>query len=49
MGSDLQKSLEDVADIIIERGNVVAFSGAGVSKESGIPTFREPGGLWDRF
>jgi NAD-dependent deacetylase len=27
----------------------VAFTGAGVSAESGIPTFRDPGGLWDRF
>ncbi|UCD59295.1 MAG: Sir2 family NAD-dependent protein deacetylase [Candidatus Hydrogenedentota bacterium] len=35
--------------MIVEKGRVVAFSGAGVSKESGIPTFRDPGGLWDRF
>jgi NAD-dependent deacetylase len=28
---------------------VVAFTGAGMSAESGIPTFRDPGGLWDRF
>jgi NAD-dependent deacetylase len=41
--------LEKAAAVIAERGHVVAFSGAGVSKESGIPTFREPGGLWDRF
>ena len=27
----------------------MAFTGAGVSAESGIPTFRDPGGLWDRF
>jgi NAD-dependent deacetylase len=45
----LQDTIEKVAGIIVERGKVVAFSGAGVSKESGIPTFREPGGLWDRF
>ena len=45
----MQDIIEKVAGIIIERGNVVAFSGAGVSKESGIPTFRDPGGLWDRF
>jgi NAD-dependent deacetylase len=28
---------------------VVAFTGAGVSAESGIPTFRGPGGLWRSF
>jgi NAD-dependent deacetylase len=27
----------------------VAFTGAGISAESGIPTFRDPGGLWDRY
>jgi len=34
---------------IIYKGNVVALTGAGISKESGIPTFRERGGLWDRY
>ena len=38
------------AGSLINRANhLVAFSGAGVSEESGIPTFRDPGGLWDRF
>lgn len=29
--------------------NVVVFTGAGVSADSGIPTFRGPGGLWRNF
>ena len=29
--------------------NVVFFTGAGVSAESGIPTFRGAGGLWRNF
>ena len=33
----------------IAGGGVVAFTGAGISAESGIPTFRDPGGLWERF
>lgn len=28
---------------------IVVFSGAGLSAESGIPTFRDVGGIWERF
>jgi NAD-dependent deacetylase len=28
--------------------NIVVFSGAGLSAESGIPTFRDSGGLWEQ-
>jgi NAD-dependent deacetylase len=30
-------------------GRLVVFTGAGVSAESGLGTFRDPGGLWERF
>jgi NAD-dependent deacetylase len=41
--------INEAASIIARSRRLVAFSGAGVSEESGIPTFRDPGGLWDRF
>jgi NAD-dependent deacetylase len=40
---------EKVADLILESRKLVVFTGAGISTESGIPDFRSPGGLWDRF
>ena len=29
--------------------NLVILTGAGMSAESGISTFRDAGGLWDRY
>lgn len=31
------------------RKHIVVFSGAGISAESGISTFRDNGGLWDKY
>jgi len=37
------------AELIAGAQRLVAFTGAGMSTESGIPDFRSPGGVWDRF
>ena len=41
--------LTRAAQYLREARHVVVFTGAGASAESGIPTFRDPQGLWDRF
>ncbi|GAH46467.1 unnamed protein product, partial [marine sediment metagenome] len=46
---DLEALAEKVADLILNSQKVVVFTGAGVSTESGIPDFRSPGGIWERF
>ena len=33
----------------MSKKNLVIFSGAGVSAESGLKTFRDAGGLWEEF
>ena len=40
---------KDVAALIKEKGSVVAFTGAGISVDSGIPAFRGGQGLWEKY
>lgn len=40
---------EAAAKLLARAKRVSAFTGAGISAESGIPTFRDPGGIWDQF
>ena len=46
---NLEARIIQAADLILHTKNVVVFTGAGVSTESGIPDFRSPGGIWTRF
>lgn len=46
------RPLSDVTGLrnaLREAGSIVALTGAGISAESGIPTFRGPAGLWRNF
>ena len=46
--TDLYTSISEAAELISSSGYVVAMTGAGMSVESGIPTFRGKDGLWTR-
>lgn len=49
MDREMTGKIGTVAEMICKAERLVVFTGAGVSTESGIPDFRSPGGLWDRF
>jgi len=40
---------EEVARLIFDLKECVALTGAGISAESGIPTFRSKGGMWEKY
>jgi NAD-dependent deacetylase len=42
-------TLSDFSEKIRESEEIVVFTGAGISTESGIPDFRSPGGVWTRY
>jgi NAD-dependent deacetylase len=42
-------TLEQFAAEIRDSNEIVVFTGAGISTESGIPDFRSPGGIWTRY
>ncbi len=45
----MSDKIQEIAAIVAGAKRLVAFTGSGVSAESGIPTFRDAGGLWDRY
>jgi len=43
-----EEVLDEIASWLHQASRAVAFTGAGISTESGIPDFRSPGGIWAR-
>ncbi len=44
-----EERIRQIAGWIANAKKVVVFVGAGLSTESGIPDFRSPGGVWDKY
>ncbi len=44
-----RNEISRAAELLSGIKNAAAFCGSGVSAESGIATFRDPGGIWDRI
>ena len=39
---------QELVELLRQSPRVLAFTGAGISTESGIPDFRSPGGIWSQ-
>ena len=44
-----KEKVENLSRLIKKSDNIVVFTGAGASTESGVSDFRSPGGIWERF
>jgi len=47
--ADTHSAIHQAASLIRGSRYLTAFTGAGISVESGIPPFRGPGGLWSKY
>ncbi len=43
------ESIKEVAALLLKSKKNIAFTGAGISVESGIPPFRGEGGIWNKY
>lgn len=48
-GKTITDKIKQVVQKILAANQVVLFTGAGISTESGIPDYRSQGGIWDKF
>ena len=49
MKQQISEKIDLAVGAIRKSNQIIAFTGSGISEESGIPTFRDPGGLWDKL
>lgn len=49
MTQELREAITAAAAAIRAAKHVIAITGAGASVESGIPDFRSPGGIWEKY
>ena len=49
VSSEMQSRVHEAARLIRLARSLTAFTGAGISVESGIPPFRGEGGLWSTY
>ena len=45
----MEETIRNVAELLLKSKYVIALTGAGISAESGIPTFRGKDGLWRKY
>lgn len=45
----MSETLDTIVAVLRKANRAVAFTGAGISTDSGIPDFRSPGGVWSRY
>ncbi|HEY4606773.1 MAG TPA: Sir2 family NAD-dependent protein deacetylase, partial [Acidimicrobiia bacterium] len=48
MSVGLSHEISSAVDVLRPADQILVFTGAGISTESGIPDFRGPNGLWTR-
>ena len=45
----MEKNINELKEIITHSKRITALTGAGISAESGVPTFRGSGGIWRNY
>ncbi len=44
-----EEDIHSLGELVNWAQDIVVLTGAGISTESGIPDFRSPGGIWEKF